>query len=226
MIRIHAYTYKIHSVEQIGPKRVQLQLTQSYCLELAQNCEVWNISQIGHIKMNIEKLKRGVSRGREEVFLLVHVNTTILQWSLSRCTLRKGASTPLGMNSPPFLHYFSLIISIIFSHSFSLFFLLHSPSMLPPFGDISAFEIEWVYYPFCFCVDFSSPMSAYSCWLSFSLFWITTTNEFFGFFFFFFFFFFVCVFTVKTWFLSSVNGGRPLKLFGLVWTNPMTCTSW
>ena len=36
------------------------------------------MSQIGYIKMNIEKLRRDVSRGREEVFLVVHVNTTIL----------------------------------------------------------------------------------------------------------------------------------------------------
>ena len=82
-ICIYTYTYshmyEIHYVERIGPKRFQIQLTLSYCLELAQNCEVWNVSQIGHIKINIEKLKRYVSRGREEVFLVVHVNTNILR---------------------------------------------------------------------------------------------------------------------------------------------------
>ena len=36
------------------------------------------MTQIGYIKVNIEKLKRDVSRGIEEVFLVVHVNTTIL----------------------------------------------------------------------------------------------------------------------------------------------------
>ena len=170
--------------------------------------------------MNIEKLKRDVSRGREQVFLVVHVNTTILQWSLFRCTLWKGASTLLGMNSPPFLHYFSLILSIIFSHSFSHFFLLHSPSMLPPFGDISAFEIEWVYYPFCFCVDFSSLKPFVYLFLLALIFSLLDYNNkwilwfFFG------------GFTIKTWFLSSVNGGRPLMLFGLAWTDPMKCTSW
>ena len=64
---------------RIGPKRAQLQLTQSYCLELAQNYKVWNVSHTCHIKMNIEKLNGDVSLRREEVFLLVHVNTTIPQ---------------------------------------------------------------------------------------------------------------------------------------------------
>ena len=50
LICIHAYTYKIHSTEQIEPKRVQLQLTQSYCLELAQNCEVWNMSLLAILR--------------------------------------------------------------------------------------------------------------------------------------------------------------------------------
>ena len=71
--------YKINFVEWIEPKRVQLQLTQSYCLELAQNYEVWNVSQTSHIKMNIEKLNGDVSHRREEVLLVVHVNTTNLR---------------------------------------------------------------------------------------------------------------------------------------------------
>ena len=57
LIRIHTYMYKIYSAKQIGPKRFQLQFTQSYCQELTQNREAWNVNQIGHIKMNIEKLK-------------------------------------------------------------------------------------------------------------------------------------------------------------------------
>ena len=32
-------------------------------------------------------------------------------------------------------------------------------------------------------------------------------------------------FTVTTGFLFSINGGRPLMLFGLVWADPLTCTS-
>lgn len=64
------------------------------------------MSQIDHIKLNIEKLKRDLSSGREEVFLVVYVNTTILWKSLSfsRCFLRKSASTLLGTNSQQFLY--------------------------------------------------------------------------------------------------------------------------
>ena len=137
--------------------------------------------------------------------------------SLLRCILQKGVSTLLGTNSQPFLHYFSsnyYILSLFFSLPFilPLFSLLPvlplSLVISPPF----ILEIEWVFYPFCFSFDFLSPMFAYSCWLSFSLFWITQQKNSLVFFFF-------GGFMVKTWFLSSVNGGRPLMLFGL------TCTS-
>ena len=86
----------------------------------------------------------------------------------------------------------------IFSHSFSLFLFslfFSSPYVTSSPGQVRfapfIIEIEWVFYPFCFSFDFSSPTSIYPCWLCFPLFWITTTEDFVGFF---------AGFTVKTCF--------------------------
>ena len=98
------------------------------------------MSQIDHIKLNIEKLKRDVSHGRVSfpsgACQYYHSVVIYLSLSLSICNMRKGASTLLGMNSQPFLYYFSLIYYILSFFSahfvFSVFFFFFFFAL--PFG--------------------------------------------------------------------------------------------
>ena len=57
------------------------------------------MSQIGHIKLNIEKLKRDVSCGRVSFPIGACQYYHYVVISLSICNMWKGASTLLGTNS-------------------------------------------------------------------------------------------------------------------------------
>ena len=70
--------HKIHYGECIRSKISQLQLSQSYGQELAQNCVVWNVNQFGHVKMDIVKPKRDEFHGREKDALGVHNKLILL----------------------------------------------------------------------------------------------------------------------------------------------------
>ena len=112
------------------------------------------------------------------------------------------------------LSFFSLSLFFVFSFFLFPMCYLFSPFCVTPlFGDISPFYIwNWVsLLPILLFFWFFEPhIYRFLLALFFSL--LDYNNKrilcFFG------------GFTFKTWFLSSINGGRPLLLFGL------TCTSW
>ena len=86
------------------------------------------------------------------------------------------------------LHLFSTIFLSFYLVYSLILFLSSSFSILPqcylPLVISTPLKLSGsiTHFAFVLISQASSPLSTYSCWLSFSLFWITTTNEFFDFF--------------------------------------------
>ena len=108
------------------------------------------MSQIGHIKLNIEKLKRDVSCGRVSFPIGACQYYHYVVISLSLYVIRGRVQVHYLVQ---ILNLFSTIflLSIIFSHSFLLIFFFFLCVAYPFELVISTpfiLEIEWVFYPF------------------------------------------------------------------------------
>ena len=129
--------------------------------------------------MNIEKLKRDISweRGSFPSGACQYYYSTVISLQVYFVEGCKYTTE----------NEFSTFSLLIFSYLlYSLILFLSSPYITSSPGQVRfapfIIEIEWVFYPFYFSFELSSPTSVYPCWFCFPLFWITTTEEFFGFF--------------------------------------------